>query len=132
MEISDVVTTTEVLVSHRNARLTVHGRRLIIERSRQGWPQAHIAASMGVSRRCVQRWIDRYRREGDAGLEDRSSRPLTMPSKTPDAMEQAIVDLRRAERLSRDEIAHRRGSTSRDDRARNASRTGGSRGSPSR
>lgn len=107
MEISDVFTTTEVLVSHRNARLTVHGRRLIIERSRQGWPQAHIAAAMGVSRRCVQRWIDRYRREGDAGLEDRSSRPLTMPSKTPDAVEQAIVDLRRAERLSRDEIAHR-------------------------
>src|SRR5690606_36165848 len=36
-----------------------------------------------------------------------SSRPLTMPSKTPDAVEQAIVVLRRAERLSRDEIAHR-------------------------
>nr|BFD83496.1 hypothetical protein StreXyl84_28970 [Streptomyces sp. Xyl84] len=27
---------TEVFVSHRNARLTVHGRRLLIERVRSG------------------------------------------------------------------------------------------------
>ncbi len=33
----------EVLVSHGNARTTVHGRRLIIERWRNGWKKAHIA-----------------------------------------------------------------------------------------
>ena len=48
-------------MAHANARLTVHGRRLIIERARAGWKQAHIAAAMGVSRRCVKRWIERYR-----------------------------------------------------------------------
>ena len=44
----------EVLVSHGNARLTVHGRRLIVQRHQDGWKQAHIAAAMGVSRKCVK------------------------------------------------------------------------------
>lgn len=109
VEISDIYTTTEVLVSHRNARLTLHGRKLIIERSRQGWPQAQIAAAMGVSRRCVQRWIRRFREEDEPGLADRSSRPRTMPSKTPADIETTILELRRSERISRDEIADRVG-----------------------
>lgn len=96
-------------MSHANARLTVHGRRLIVERARQGWPQAHIAAAMGVSRRCVQRWIRRFQDEGEAGLADRSSRPATMPSKTPVEVEDAVLELRRSLRLSRDEIAVRLG-----------------------
>jgi transposase len=56
-------------VSHRNARLTVHGRLLIVERHRAGWKQAHIASAMGISRKCVKTWIDRYEAEGEAGLE---------------------------------------------------------------
>ena len=43
----------EVLVSHANAATTVHGRRLIVERHHDGWPQAHIAKAMGISRQCV-------------------------------------------------------------------------------
>src|SRR6478752_2954624 len=52
----------EVLVSHGNARLTVHGRLLIVQRHRAGWPKAHIAAAMGVSRKCVRIWIERLGR----------------------------------------------------------------------
>src|SRR5262245_57314470 len=70
----------EVLVSHGSARLTVHGRLLIVQRHRAGWKQAHIAAAMGVSRKCVRTWIDRYASEGEAGLATRSSRPHTMPT----------------------------------------------------
>jgi DNA-directed RNA polymerase specialized sigma24 family protein len=58
----------EVLVSHRNARLTVHGRLLIVQRHHDGWKQAHIAAAMGVSRKCVKYWLDRYAAEGQEGL----------------------------------------------------------------
>jgi Homeodomain-like domain-containing protein len=47
-------------VSHRNARLTVDGRLLIVQRHQARWKQAHIAAAMGVSRKCVKTWIDRY------------------------------------------------------------------------
>ena len=69
-------------MSHGNARTTFHGRRLIVQRHQAGWPQAHIAAAMGVSRKCVKTWIDRYAAEGEAGLRDRSSRPHTMPTRT--------------------------------------------------
>ena len=58
---------SEVLVPHGNARLTVHGRRLIVRRHQLGWRQAHFAAAMGVSRKCVKTWVDRYASEGDRG-----------------------------------------------------------------
>jgi transposase InsO family protein len=84
----------EVLVSHRNARLTVHGRLLIVQRRQAGWRQAHIAAAMGVSRKCVKYWLDRYQAEGEAGLETRSSRPHSMPNKTPPEIEARVLTAR--------------------------------------
>jgi transposase InsO family protein len=85
-------------VSHRNARLTVHGRLLIVQRHQAGWKQAHIAAAMGVSRKCVKSWIDRHRVEGEAGLETRSSRPHTMPTKTPAQVEDKVLAARAVHR----------------------------------
>lgn len=96
-------------MTHRNARLPPAGRRLIVQRHQQGWKQAHIAAAMGISRRCVARWIGRYRAEGAAGLEDRSSRPRTSPTRTPAHDEQLVLQIRRDHRLGRDEIARRTG-----------------------
>ncbi len=84
----------EVLVSHASARLTVHGRRLIVQRHQAGWPQAHIAAAMGVSRKCVKTWLDRYATEGEAGLTTRSSRPHSMPTRTSDEVEQEVLAAR--------------------------------------
>jgi transposase InsO family protein len=84
----------EVLVSHGSARLTVHGRRLIVERHQAGWKQAHIAAAMGVSRKCVKTWIDRYAAEGESGLATRSSRPHTMPTRTSDEIEHQVLAAR--------------------------------------
>lgn len=89
-------------MSHLNARLTIHGRRLIIDRHRAGWPQAHIAAAMGVSRKCVKTWIDRYAIEGDNGLKDRSSRPHTMPTKTSPEVEQKVLAARAIDRSGPD------------------------------
>jgi transposase InsO family protein len=92
-------------VSHRNARLTVHGRLLIVQRHQARWKQAHIAAAMGVSRKCVKTWIDRYAAEGETGLHDRSSRPLSMPARTSAEVEARVVDLRRRERRGPDLIS---------------------------
>jgi transposase InsO family protein len=91
-------------VSHGNARLTPHGRLLIVQRHRAGWPKSHIAAAMGVSRKCVRTWIDRFAEEGEAGLRDRSSRPHQVPSKTPVEVEQRIIELRQRERRGPDWI----------------------------
>jgi transposase InsO family protein len=89
-------------VSHRNARLTVHGRLLIVQRHQVGWKQAHIAAAMGVSRKCVRTWIDRYAAEGEAGLETRSSRPHTMPIRTSVETEQKVLAARTEHRDGQD------------------------------
>jgi transposase InsO family protein len=92
-------------VSHRNARTTVEGRRLIVDRHRvEKMPQAHIAKAMGISRRCVKKWLDRYDAEGVVGLEDRSSRPHTCPMRTPERVEAEIVELRERERRGPDWI----------------------------
>ena len=99
----------EVLVSHGSARLTINGRRLIVQRHKAGWPQAHIAAAMGISRKCVKTWIDRYASEGDAGLATRSSRPHSMPTKTSAAVEQEVLAARAERRDGPDVIGPKLG-----------------------
>ncbi|MFF8604299.1 IS481 family transposase [Streptomyces sp. NPDC015232] len=86
-------------MAHRNARLTVFGRRLLVERVCSGRPVAHVAAEMGVSRATAHKWIRRWRTEGAAGLHDRSSRPHTTPHRTPAAVEDRVCDLRRSRKL---------------------------------
>jgi transposase InsO family protein len=89
----------EVLVSHGNARLTVHGRALLVRRVVQDHrPVAHVAKELGVSRQCAHRWVNRFRQEGPAGLADRSSRPHGSPTRTASEVELVVVELRRAER----------------------------------
>ena len=92
-------------MSHRNARLTFHGRLLIVQRHQARWKQAHIAAAMGVSRKCVKTWIDRYAAEGEAGLQDRSCRPHSTPRRTSVQLEERVVELRRRERRGPDWIS---------------------------
>lgn len=89
-------------MSHGSARLTVHGRLLIVQRHQQGWRQAHIAAAMGISRKCVRTWLDRFAEEGLAGLRDRSSRPHSTPTRTSAEVEELVLDLRRRERRGQD------------------------------
>ena len=96
---------SEVLVAHANARTTFHGRLLMVQRHQRGWPKAHIAAAMGVSRKCVRTWIDRYTAEGERGLQDRSSRPHRSPRRTAPEVEERIVELRQQARRGPDWLA---------------------------
>ena len=59
---------------------------------------------MGISRTCVNKWLARYVAEGEAGLEDRSSRPHTSPTRTSEVVEEQIVELRQRERCGPDRI----------------------------
>jgi transposase InsO family protein len=61
----------------------------------QGWTVAAAAAAAGVSERTAAKWLARYRREGDAGLVDRSSAPQRIPRRTPSERVRAIELLRR-------------------------------------
>ncbi|MGW4413097.1 IS481 family transposase, partial [Nonomuraea sp. NPDC004702] len=86
-------------MSHRNARLTVHGRRLLIQRVLSGRPVAHVAAEMGISRPTAYKWLRRWRTEGEAGLHDRPSRPHTTPHRTAPDLEAQVCQLRTSRKL---------------------------------
>src|ERR1700761_821429 len=82
-------------VVHANARTTVFARRLMVERVAAGWPAAHVAEQLGVSRATVGKWLRRHAEGGDAALADRSSRPRRMPARTPRRIEQRVLAARR-------------------------------------
>jgi transposase InsO family protein len=54
-----------------------------------------VAASIGVHRSTVHRWVGRYLSEQLAGLVDRSHRPHSSPAQVEDAVEVAVAEMRR-------------------------------------
>jgi transposase len=80
---------------HANARLTVKGRQLLVDRLDAGWSLTEAALAAGVSERTARKWRDRHRAGGVDGLVDRSSAPRSMPARTPEDRIEAIAALRR-------------------------------------
>jgi transposase InsO family protein len=94
---------------HKNARMTVRGRALLVERTGEhGWSVAQAASAAGVSERTAYKWLARYRAGGATALCDRNSRPDRSPRRTPPGTAAAIERLRR-ERLSGPRIGRRLG-----------------------
>jgi transposase InsO family protein len=91
---------------HKNARMTVHGRVLLIERVAAGWRVADAAAAAGVSERTAYKWLARHRAGGAAALHDRKPTPAHCPHRLP-AEQVAAAERLRRERLSGPEIARR-------------------------
>ncbi len=78
-------------------------RRDMVRRVRErAEPVTETATALGVSARTVYKWLDRYEREGEAGLLDRSSRPTCCPHATS----AGVVELRRR-RLTAWQISRR-------------------------
>jgi transposase InsO family protein len=90
---------------HRNAPLTPEGRLRLCERIEDGWPVAHAAAAMGISRDRAYVWWRRYQEEGVAGVEDRSCRPHRCPRQTRAGVERRVVTLRQNRGLGPARIA---------------------------
>jgi transposase InsO family protein len=80
---------------HKNARLTPHGRERIARQVLNGQTPQAVSAAAGVCPRTVRKWVERYRREGTAGLLDRSSRPHRLHRPTPLEVVTQIACLRR-------------------------------------
>jgi transposase len=90
---------------HGNARLSVKGRELLVERIEvAGWSLSAAAEAAGVSDRTARKWLGRYRVEGPAGLADRSSAPAVVANRTDERRVEAIAALRRL-RFTAAEIA---------------------------
>ncbi len=90
---------------HANARLSVKGRELLVERvEKQGWSLMQAAEAAGVSDRTARKWIARYRAGGRSALLDRSSAPSLVANRTDERRIDAIAALRRL-RMTGAEIA---------------------------
>jgi transposase InsO family protein len=81
---------------HGNARLSVKGRELLVERIEvAGWSLSAAAEAAGISERTARKWLARYRAEGPAGLVDRCSAPTVVANRTDQRRVEAIAALRR-------------------------------------
>ena len=81
---------------HKCARLTPAGRALLVLRVvEEGLSVREVALAMGVSARTAYKWVSRFKYEGEAGLQDRSSRPLHSPRRLARGRRRQIEKLRR-------------------------------------
>jgi transposase InsO family protein len=69
-------------------------KRVVVD----GWPVATVAEQLGISRATGYKWVRRYRADGLAGLEDRSSRPPHSPRRSSDVVTAAILSARAPQR----------------------------------
>ena len=94
-------------MSHANARLAPRGRlelaRCIVD---DGWPLRRAAERFQVSPSTAKRWADRYRQLDAVGMQDRSSRPVRSPRRTPQRRERRIINLRVTRRWGPARIAY--------------------------
>ena len=81
-------------MAHANARTSLFARKLMVERVAAGWPAAHVAEQLGVSRATVHKWVRRFAEGGDPALGDRSSRPVRMPNRTSHKLEKKVLAAR--------------------------------------
>jgi transposase len=102
---------------HKNARLTPKGREEMVRGVVEGGLSKAVAArKFNTSGKTVKKWVERFRYEGVNGLHDRSSRPLSSPSQTPQATCDAVEALRRQRRTQQhiaDDLAISKASVSR-------------------
>ena len=90
---------------HANARLSLKGRELLVDRVQDaGWSLVAAAEAAGISDRTARKWLARHRAEGREGLLDRSSAPTVVANRTEERTVEVIAALRRL-RLTGAEIA---------------------------
>ena len=66
-------------------------RRRMVAQWESGRTPKELAERFGVSRQTIYTFLERWQNEGEAGLADRSRRPLTSPRKTSREIEHALL-----------------------------------------
>jgi len=89
---------------HKNARLTPHGRERLVKMVLSGQTPQAASEAAGVCPRTGRKWVERFKQEGVAGLQDRSSRPHRLRQPTAPEVIERIESLRR-QRMPGNEIA---------------------------
>jgi transposase InsO family protein len=82
--------------THKNASLTPKGREAMARSVMEGGSsKAAAARRFNTTPKTVAKWVARFRAEGAAGLQDRSSRPRSSPSQAAPALCERVEALRR-------------------------------------
>jgi len=81
---------------HKNARLSFRSREALVQRVvERALTLKAAAAAFSVTVKTANKWVQRYRAQGQAGLYDRSSRPHRSPRRLPDTVIEHVIHLRR-------------------------------------
>jgi transposase InsO family protein len=84
---------------HKNAPFTAVGREQMAKMVIYGGLTCKAAAErFAVSPKTAAKWVSRYRQQGAAGLDDRSSRPHRCPRQTASSLLERVLVLRRLRR----------------------------------
>jgi len=70
-------------------------REALIFDVNEGKSVSEAAADHGVARSCAYKWVDRFEKDGWAGLEERSRRPELSPNRTTQERIDELVDLKK-------------------------------------
>ena len=97
-------------MGHAKAKLTVPGRQLLFQKNEcEYWNMSAAAKAQLISQETAHKWHRRWIEEGPAGLEDRSSRPHSSPTRTSDEMTAATIESRIASRRGPHRIGYELG-----------------------
>lgn len=66
--------------------------RFVMEVESDVFEMNELCQRYGVSRKTGYKWLQRYRQEGVAGLQDRSRAPLHCPHRTPEAIADVLIE----------------------------------------
>ncbi len=69
--------------------------RFVMEAESDVFEMSELCQRYGVSRKTGYKWLQRYRQEGVAGLQDRSRAPLKCPHRTPEGISDFLIEARR-------------------------------------
>lgn len=95
---------------HSRAVTTPSSRALLVRRVREeGWTVAEAARALGISRRTGQKWLRRYRLDGEDGLRDRTSRPHRIRRRLSERLARRLIELRRGRYLTALALSRRSG-----------------------
>ena len=79
----------------RTTKVAEQRMEFVVAASRKEKSFQQLCEEFQISTRTGYTWWNRYQQEGLAGMQERSRRPQHSPERTPAALEQAIVELRR-------------------------------------
>jgi transposase InsO family protein len=95
--------------AHSRAKTTPRSRELLVGRVQaEGWSRREAATAFGLSLLTTAKWLRRFREEGLAGLQNRTSRPRSSPRRTAEILRMKVLELRH-KRLTGREISETMG-----------------------